>query len=286
MRALSYRQDGIGFLASFSLAALAVSFLSPQNTLYLFILFGQGHFLVTYFYQWRGGKVTSTYLFSYLILALLLFGGYVLFGFGEWLIVFTGTLFAVHFFVDEFRMARLPFSIARGLLGVAFVVPYGAFLVRSVVGFDALTPVLTISSIYLCASIVLLFYQRPWSRVDIVALIATALTPLFLLQVSPAPEYLLGFIILFHYVRWYFYYFFCLNDNPLRRRAYLWHVGVFNIIVFYSDIHLLSVPFLGYFFYANFFYLWTILHIIFSYMPSSARIPFIGLGRFREGVSA
>ena len=263
----------VGFLTALLFATIAVVLFSPPNIVRFFIMLGQSHFLLAYLYQWRAGKMTTPYLSLYVVLATAFFYTGIFFGFSSWLVVFTGTLFAAHFFIDEFRMAQLPFSVGRIFVGAAFIVPFFAILANSFIDFNALFETFFISVLFLCIGVVLVSLQHPWTRTDFFLVIAAGVS-FFLLSMPPAPEYVLGFIILFHYIRWYFYYFFCLEHDPSRRRTYIQHVTLFNIAVFvlyfiygFSFFKWNNTGFLEYFFDPNCFYLWTVLHILFSYIP-------------------
>lgn len=289
MKAISYQKDAFGFLAALLFATIAVVLFSPPNVVRLFIVLGQSHFLLAYLYQWRAGKMTTPYLSLYVVLATVFFYTGIFFGFSGWLVVFTGTLFAAHFFIDEFRMAQLPFSIGRAGIGAAFIAPYLAILTNAFIGFNALFETFFISVLFLCVGAALVSLQHPWTRTDFFMVIAAG-SSFFLLSMPPPPEYLLGFIILFHYIRWYFYYFFCLEHNLSRRRTYMQHVILINIAVFvlyfiygFSFFRWNNTGFFEYFFDPNFFYLWTVLHIFFSYIPL---VRMFSLGSGKSAVTA
>ncbi|HEX5033346.1 MAG TPA: hypothetical protein VFW62_02595, partial [bacterium] len=66
-------------ILSMALTALALFLLSPLEIQEAIIVFGQGHFLACYYYQYKYGQITKAYLIKYLIAMALIFGGYILY---------------------------------------------------------------------------------------------------------------------------------------------------------------------------------------------------------------
>lgn len=92
------------------IAALAVFALPFTYVMYAYILVGQAHFLMAYLYQYRGGKITKTYLFVALALgaAATL---YLTSGIGITpLFIIAGTIFSAHFALDQFTLHGEPLS--------------------------------------------------------------------------------------------------------------------------------------------------------------------------------
>src|SRR6185436_105773 len=81
------------------------------------------------------------------------------------------------------------------------------------------------------------------------------------------PQVVIGSVILFHYVCWYVHFYFRFASKPERQRQYIWDMIGIHIIVFASYFlwrySPLGFPLL-YVFAPVFFYIWAILHIIFS----------------------
>jgi len=66
-------------LVSLVLVAMALILLSPLQTQEAIIVFGQGHFLACYYYQYKYGKIDRAYLIKYLVFLIAVFGGYILY---------------------------------------------------------------------------------------------------------------------------------------------------------------------------------------------------------------
>lgn len=276
--------NAFGFMSSLLLALCCALFLRTENMTYAFVVLGQAHFLLAYLYQWRAGKIGLAYALWYAAaFGALVFAFVTIPDPGVWSLALAGTIFAIHFFVDEMHINGIPLTGETRLLGFAFIFLYGMLLLRS--AYDIDEPIL-VGGIALAACIPLI-YSRLESRSIRAAemFFLSAIGILLLIIYVPWSILLtttLGFIVLFHVFRWYFFYFFKLNENPdkTKLRRYLIDVAVVNGLTFaLFALYLLYPAFrmLEYAFLPTYYYLWAMLHVAFS-----ARLPQWLTSRFQR----
>lgn len=256
--------NAIGFAGSFVLALTAVLILSRHQIVDAFIVFGQGHFLLAYLYQWRAGKVGHTYLTLYATASFVLILGLAcLPDIYEWSLIVAGTIFAAHFFFDEYFIHQISTEWKRQSLGVVFIALFCSVLVQSAFGISFAT-----AAIVLAIAAITLFVMGNRETVDIFFLGCTALLAAML--VIPwilSIEVMLGFIVLFHYARWYTHFYFRLRTHAERFREYVRDVVVINgfiVALFAVFVASSRSTILVYMFAPTYFYAWTILHVLFS----------------------
>jgi hypothetical protein len=263
--------NAFGFMCSFILALIAVVVLSAKNVFQFFIVLGQGHFLLAYVYQWRAGKIGSRYLSAYLsILAILIYATTIFREPQLWTFVVAGTIFAIHFFVDEVFINSLIITTQRYILGAAFVVMYGALLLRSAYEVDLPLTIGVVAGMCTIPMIVRSAASKKIEAIDMFFI--TSIGVLALMAFIPwaiSLEAALGFIILFHYIRWYIHYLFRFQSSEDRTRftTYIRDVLVVNLVIvglFFSYRIYADMPVLEYLFEPTYFYIWTILHVLFS----------------------
>jgi len=243
---------------------------SPQNFVTLYIVFGQGHFLITYLYQYRAGKINAKYLLMYIPILLLCFFALIKLPF-EWLVFITGTIFAVHAVFDE---ARLTYRDAvPNLLAISVpIILFSATLFESLFEFDAITPALFLVGTVLVGTAVSqrgeaiykAFASLPSVYVNVISLL---LIIVYASRIEVSAEVLLGSIVLYHYGSWYVHYYFRTANDPIWNGRYLADIFLINAVVllgFLTFILFEPANPLKFFFIPTYFYSWTILHILFT----------------------
>lgn len=263
--------NGFGFMVSFLLALVSVVLLDPYQVTIAFIVLGQGHFLLTYLYQWKAGKVGITYLSLYALALCALWAGFAFIPDPlSWSYLIAGTIFSIHFFVDEMHINKMALSLEQKLVGFAFVLMYSGLLFDALYAFEA--PLL-LSALAFVACLPLAIEKiraRSISGAEMFFFGSIlVLAALLYSQISIHITLALGFIILFHYVRWYLFYFFRFieEEGRSRFRRYLIDVGVTNALVialFVGYFYLPQLAFLRFLFRPEYFFAWTILHVVFS----------------------
>lgn len=268
--------DRAGFLISILSAIGAVALLGPAGIISTFIVMGQGHFLLAYLYQWRAGKIGWRYgalyaiVFSGLLIAYQFIPEPKL-----WTFLIAGSIFAIHFFVDEYFLAKIALSLERILLGVVFVGLYGALLLRALYFFEIPYVLATVAILLLIPLGAQALRERALSVVDLAFMLASGV--LVVLLVNPQVLSLhaaLGSIILAHYMRWYLHFYARLktNSDQSRLKKYLVDVAVVNalVITLFGVYVMFQDSFLRFAFEPTFFFIWTILHVLFSIRLSPA----------------
>lgn len=253
--------------------ALSVATLAPGQMWIAFSVFGQGHFLGAYYYQWKAGKVKPKGLLLFAALAAgaitlaILTGDYLLFAF------VASTLFLVHHCIDEITLFGKERSIARTIEILPPLVVFITFAGDQLWGTSLTAYALAVAGTIYVIYVAGIAMRRV--QADILSAyffgIFCGLAALYALFPSVAPEYLTGSVILFHYACWYVHYYFRFAGMPERRRAYVIDMLAIHGVVFslfalfvYTTWGGISLSFV---FAPIFFYIWATLHIIFSFRP-------------------
>lgn len=268
---IQFGWNAFGFMTSFLTALVAVTVLSPYEVTLAFVVLGQGHFLLTYLYQWRAGKIGITYLSLYVLALIALYLGFAYIPDPlSWSYLIAGTIFSIHFFVDEMFINKFTLSLEQKLMGFGFFTVYAGLLVDAVYSFEA--PLL-ISAIALVACMPLAVQrirERSIGAIEMFFLGTTlVLAGILYSRASIHASSILGFTVLFHYVRWYLFYFFRFKDEEGRPRfsRYVTDVIAVNAIVgvlFVGYMYRDELNVLQYLFKPEYFFAWTILHVLFS----------------------
>ncbi len=261
---------------------LVIFFVQQKTLLFFVIIFGQAHFIIAYFYRNKAGKIDGSYLkmFSYVsvIVGLLAFFVYKNVYFFPYWIFFTLIIFVTHYILDEFKLNEGEVILNNRILAVgAAVFSFTALFIKKI--FDISN--ININFLLFSASLLLLisflatnkksiFKFTKELNITLFFLLLNIVTPFTLLLFSKVTIiHISAFIILYHYIRWYVYYYqkFELSDNCQELYFYLdtvmWiHAFVFMLYVQYSISPNAGV--LHYIFTPLFFYGWTIIHIIMS----------------------
>jgi hypothetical protein len=264
-------------ILSIAIPALCVIFLEDAVLLYAIIVFGQAHFLITYFYMHKAGKLTRPFLLRFLALAIAL--GIVCSvivrnpEYGMYLILVTSLLFLVHYLNDEWKIAGESQVTYRLLALLSGVAAFAAVFAQKTFGLAPLIylGLASASAVLLIAFIILsLRGSRPAALLFPFSTILALYATLFLPMVSVMD--ILGFIVLFHYLRWYLHYFARFSGEA---RSFYWDVVIWgHIFVILVFVQFMLAPRTGiahYFFEPTFFFGWTIMHILLSVRASDFR---------------
>ena len=242
---------------SIALVAILLLLLPPLEIQEAIIVFGQGHFLACYYYQYKYGQIDRTYLIKYFIALALLFGGYILYPNLFILVTVASIYFVLHLSVDERFLWKDSPNLQRGLALLPFLILYTGLIFDSIyvghvtfknaswwVPAGKLTvPILGLWVTPYCllaAGVALLVYFiYLWikgARVethDIYFLMGVAMmAALYITGHAPTHYYLMGSIILFHYSSWYVHYLVRWKDDRPRRNRYILNMLMINGLVF------------------------------------------------------
>ena len=255
---------------SFALVALAIAYLSPLQIGLGFSVLGQGHFLGAYYYQWKAGKIKPMWFLAYAVLAMALFTLAIATHRFEWFALGAGVLFFTHHFQDEVTLFGKERSFARALEQIPPIALYSTLTADALFGISsALFAVgATLASLALYALIVRYRSYTPDALSVYLWLVAAGLIVLWTTGIRMAPEALLGSVILFHYICWYVHFYFRFANDKEKQHRYVREMLTVHAIVFgfyavfvYTTWGSLN---LGYIFLPIYFYIWAILHIVFS----------------------
>lgn len=260
------------------LLGLAIAFLSPIQMALAFSVLGQGHFLGAYYYQWKAKKIRTFWACVYVALAALFFYIAVSTHRLEWFVLCAGVLFFIHHFFDEVTLWGKERSFFRALELTPPILLYSSFTADVLFG-TALTVYASALSVALMLVYVFFVARKlyvPDALSIYFALITISLLFLkWIVAASIAPETLLGSVILYHYICWYIYFYFRFAKDATKQSMYVREMLAIHAIVFGVYAVFLYTTWgslnLGYVFLPIYFYIWAILHILFSVRMSDFR---------------
>lgn len=253
------------------LLTLLAFFVPSDWLIWIFIIFGQGHFLMSFFYQYKAGKIRIAYL---LILAALLavFAGYVLI-FGEQAFLaflLIAFLFPIHFAKDEFTLYGSSLEKRHLLHIVLFTaITFGATL-SLFSDFALMARVVLWGSGVLFAILILAELLRHRSFVTRAEYyVWTVGVLLLLLALLGRPEQVLSCLIILHGFNWLASFAYRVGDAPEAKKEFwtaFWVTHGFGLLGFFAFLHL-SIPALKYFFMLLYYDFWALAHVTLTALP-------------------
>lgn len=272
-------------IVSIVLTLILVSIINEKTSSW-FILLGQGHFILSYFYKFRSNQLDKQFYWSYTLLAVFLFSTYLYFEYYKLLYFVTSLYFVIHFILDIFYLNKVRIHIVSALkISLPLLIIFLSIILQSI-SFFSVSEVLC-WYVYPLSFLVLFFSGKLYWHFTL----GFALLSLFFFLSKLIFAYgytnsnfanlhtkAMGIIIISHYLMWYVYYLYKSKD-VLFINKYLYHVFVVNfiVIIFFFLYENSKFQFLDYFFQEDFFYIWTLLHYFstfrksdFSISPSSS----------------
>lgn len=260
---------------AFGLVVPALFLLDAKEITMAFIVFGQGHFIAAYYYQWRAGKIGDRWLAYYGAGAALLFAyAYITQAF-ELIALVTMFVFLVHHFQDEVLLFGKERSLIRTLEQISPIMLYTALIGDALYG-SQVAPIIAYGVLALLVvygvCIALFKTYAPDTLSWYFGIITAGLLYIALANVRVDASALAGLVILNHYVCWYVHFYFRFEQNIPRLKSYIRDMLVINGIVIAAFCAFLFSaplqPLLAWVFAPIYFYTWTILHILSSVRKS------------------
>lgn len=252
--------------------------LGPVGVTIMTSVLGQAHFLATYLYQYRAGKVTRRSLTLYATCFAGIFGGFALYPNSMLLLGLASSYFILHFVQDEkFLAGQPPFvthSVPQALeMGMVLVAYLGLILET--------TTELPVARWFACASLGMAALwigfkvrkREPFTLVNGYFLLLTlGLCCVKLLGLKVSFNELVGHVVTFHYMNWYLHYFFKPTPDRGRRRRYVVEMLMINVgvILTFALTYGQLLPYglrswvWSHVYSIDAFNQWTLLHLIFT----------------------
>lgn len=264
-------------IGSVALAAVLACLLAPPQMLLAMVVFGQGHFLLAYLYQFEGGHLGPRRLIVLAaVLALVWWVGchipLEVFGF------LTGLGFLIHFSIDEARLLNGAHSLFTSLEAIPFIAIYGAIIAQAYLGITVMPFAMLIAILAVVVYGVLCRQYRRKPNATTYAFIGWTLLSLVLYlcvdQVFsiPAIVWFWGLVIV-HYAIWYAVYWYKLQHRHEIRTRYVWRVVLLNVGLMLAAYVWLAgrAPFLALIFAPLAFNVWTFMHGLASLRKQEVR---------------
>jgi len=259
-------------------------FLPPRTVVNLYIVLGLSHFLLTYWYQMNAGKLSGLFFYIQIIIGLILFS-LISFYYPDTFVslgifAFAALYFLIHLLLDERYLFNQPLSFLFFLNIMPTLFLYFGLVIDFAFQYQTIIFLrLGAFFVFILNSMLLLFhYKRAEGGTYYYMFLNIILFLLSFITTKVAFPFVFGGIVLYHYAIWYIFYFLRLKNNKEKRRAYLQRVFVVNVLFIflymlytYFDAKIFNEV-LGYFFVPTFFYLWTLLHVVFTTRVSDIKI--------------
>ena len=262
----------------------AIYLLKPNQVVNIYIVLGLGHFLLAYWYRKEAGKLSGNYFAIEVFSGLALFSIFTLYFFnqflGSLLLAFTSIYFLFHFLMDEQYLfdEELSFEYLLDVLPIIFLYTAAIidfiYAIQITVFFKAFALFIFLLNI----SLVIIKKRNISNTTPYFSVLSLMFLSIYLLGIDISIYTIFGGIVLFHYLNWYIYYYEKLRYSTEKRLIYLkrtFLVNLFFIFLFivYTKTEISElIAVLGYLFIPTFFYIWTVLHIVFTTRWSHIRI--------------
>ncbi len=277
---LTSRLFAVRTLIMFAVAAFCLSF-SKSFVMNVMIILGQAHFSMAYLYQYKAGKVDRQYVIKYVCLFIGLFGGFSLFGWERTLGFVAGTYFVLHFLYDERFLLAEKSDFYGWMRLMPVLVIFAARSLYDWYQIDLLSyaAALATSGFIVWAGNLVRNRRRP-NYQDISFVLVFMLGMVFVYGepiVGPsAQRNTLSFIIITHYMNWYFHYLVRFSDKPqilktLVRDIVLINGALFILFLGYHYFDGAAADYGRFIFEPSFFYLWTLMHYMVTFRPTDLR---------------
>ena len=247
------------------------------------MILAQGHFLLSYLYQYKAGKMNQGYARRYFPFAILLFGACLLTPTEKLIEGITVAYFVVHFFYDERYLLREKAEFSGWKIALPTIVLLSTEVIyRYAIAFPLLLYFIIFA---LCAACMFwmivraMQFEQGFSRRNAYFSAIFGVAALLALsgKLLPGPVNLnsINFIILVHFGNWYLSYAIKLRTNRVLFRKFLFETiavngvmgGLMLLFVYPSSSVLLS-GITGLLFSRPYFHAWTILHYVATYRPT------------------
>ena len=263
-------------LISIVLAFFVTYFLSDRFIIYAFIVFGQAHTLISYVYTYKSGKLNHTYLVKMFVFLIAIVGLYFLASFPSHgskfpilFILLVLFLFTLHYVYDEIKIGTTTLFTSKILGSLAVSCVFLSFFLTTLYPHPfriAVSIFVLLAIVFAC---VFVYKNRETFQKEYVFWLfffGNFFIPLYLLIYGGASrDQVVGFIVFFHYIRWYLHYLYVLKDEV--RTTYIQNIILCNgicLALFFLFYFYRPFSFLYIFFSPLFFYGWTMLHIFLS----------------------
>jgi len=263
------KHGAFGFVVALVFSLLVLSLLNSHDTLLFVLFFAQGCFFTSYVWRLRGRADTPRFLFVYwTVLSFSVF----LFALSspniDFVMTFAAGLSALMFFAEELRMARLPLTFERGLLGAGMFVAYVTIFLqgRYALDLDISVPVLVV---LLALPYAIAAWRSRFLPASDMLFILMGVIPslLFAFQLYVDMASSLGFLLIFYCTRLYTHDFGeARRQGHAEVQEYLKILLVVNTCVFvgYSLFVSGASHTAGYLFARDPFLFWLILYALFA----------------------
>jgi len=246
---------------------LALMLFSPRMVVVTFMAFGYAHFAIAYFYQYRSGRVgTSFYIRTLLgVIGIVLFLWVTDWSLGP-LMVITAIGIQLHFSLDELFLANSPIRPMTFFAIVPLLLLYPSSVADKVLGTSLVLPASVIAVLSSVVYLVWALRQRPLPYGGLWGVLFGTIFLLVISVFNVSPEKLIGSLVLFHYARWVVYsaskYWHTPRFAPFARDMVIAHGLAATLLCWYWFAPGVATGLLALVFGQFTFYILTLLHII------------------------
>jgi hypothetical protein len=266
------------FLISYIIPVFAAFTLSDIAVMYLFIVVGVGHVAIAFIYTYRSKRSPLWYKMSIPVLGIMFYVlGWLVINNPQWIlwyILASFALFCAHYYWDEIILvhSRFPTALYSGMISV--ISSFACFYVDAYeqlgnfhVGWELLLFGITVVTFFYF--LLNIYYNHTlYSNHIILFTSISVLTPLLLivLPVTISFLYVAGTVIIFHYIRWYIFYY-QKTRSVIAPEAYATYRKFF---IFVNSV--VGVLFVVYWYYPDIVVLQGFFHPIYFYALANTHV--------------
>jgi len=257
---------------SLFLTAIIIYKLPSNNLQSAYIIMGHAHFLLTYIKRLKNSVANVYSLKSLIIYFIILFLSFSISNLNqENFIIFVSIFFLLHHFFDEMKILKIEGDFSKNLLILLIILNFtifGFYFKYSIIN----NCLLMLNMLVIVVQFIRILIKKNYDYYLIYLLLANLIIlAIFKLdKVNFSIDALWSFIIIYHYIIWYIkigndkYKDSSRSIIDYIRQIFFINLGLLIFWYFYKKMPL-EKEVSNYFFSPNAFFVWTLMHLIFTF---------------------
>ena len=258
-------------LISLFFTAIIIYKLPSNNLQSAYIIMGHAHFLLTYIKRLKNSAINIDYLKNIMVYFAILVTSFLASNLSQRnFTIFVSVFFLLHHFFDEMKILKIEGDFSKKLLILLIISNFTIF--GFYFRFSAINNFLLILNILvIVVQFIKIFTKKNYDYYLIYLLLANLIIlAIFKLdKVSFSIDALWSFIIIYHYIIWYIKIADDKYKDSIRsffdyiKQIFFVNLGLLIFWFFYKKMPL-EKEISDYFFSLNAFFVWTLMHLIFT----------------------
>ena len=258
-------------LISLFFTAIIIYKLPSNNLQSAYIIMGHAHFLLTYIKRLKNSAINIDYLKNIMVYFAILVASFLASNLSQRnFTIFVSVFFLLHHFFDEMKILKIEGDFSKNLLVLLIILNFtifGFYFKYYIIN----NCLLILNMLVIAVQFIKIFIKKNYDYYLIYLLLANLIIlAIFKLdKVSFSIDALWSFIIIYHYIIWYIK----IADDKYRdssrgffdyiKQIFFVNLGLLIFWFFYKKMPL-EKEISDYFFSPNAFFVWTLMHLIFT----------------------